>query len=263
MMGGLGNQLFQYSFARYLEGLLGEPAWLDILFFLTHKDRRPGLSRLGVRFRKSLGARYAWYRLNSRRFIRWEERGFDPVACRASRGRDMFFWGYWQKAEYARAGREGLLRGFSLFPKRPAVRALAKEILDCDSLSIHVRRGDYRGIPRFALLSKDYYRKALKATDAGNATRWYVFSDEKDLEPGLIPSGKEIVRMAEYGLEDYEEFYLMSLCRRNVAANSTFSWWASFLNEREGRRIVLPRGWMTDPEGFDIQNLAFEDAELV
>lgn len=263
MMGGLGNQLFQYSFARYLEELLREPVWLDTLFFATHRQRKPGLSKIGVRYRKSLGERYLWYRLQSRRFLRWEERDFDVSRCLGRRGKSMFFWGYWQKAEYAAAGRTGILEGFERFPKRAMVRRLADEIRASDSLSIHIRRGDYKGIPKFALLSKEYYRQALETVNAQSAQKWYLFSDERGVEKDLLPDETNIVRMADYGLEDFEEFYLMSLCRRNVAANSTYSWWAAFLNERQGRKIVLPEHWMNSVETFNIEKFRFEGARFV
>ena len=260
MMGGLGNQLFQYSFARWVENRLGVKVWLDTLFFLYDRSRRPGLGRLGVRFRRSPGGRFLWYRLRPGRFVRCEEGNIDALLESRTIPKNIFFWGYWQKTSYAIEGRPGILEGFYRFPKRKIVRELAAEILAFDSLSIHVRRGDYRAIPAFALLSRDYYGKALAAVGAEKATKWYLFSDEKIPLNELFETSGPIVRVADYGLRDYEELYLMSLCKRNVAANSTFSWWGSFLNEREGRRIAMPRGWMTIQDGFSISNYLFPGA---
>ena len=263
MMGGLGNQLFQYSFARFLERKLGEPVWMDTLFFLTHRQRRPELENLGIRYRKSVGARYLWYRLNASDFRRWEEKDFDPDRSDTGSGKGMFFWGYWQQAEYAGAGRKGILEGLGRFRKRREVKRLADEILADDSVSIHVRRGDYRGIPKFRLLDREYYDQASKTLDVRNNSKIYLFSDEPGVEKEIFPGYTNLVRMSDFGLKDFEEFYLMSLCRRNIAANSTFSWWASFLNEREGRSIVLPKIWTTGPGSFDISKYMFDGVQVV
>lgn len=263
MMGGLGNQLFQYSFARFLERKLGKPVWLDTLFFLNQHQRRPTLENLGIRYRRSPGDRYLWYRLNSRRFLRWEENDFDPSCCDTGNGKSMFFWGYWQRAEYADAGREGILEGFRRFKKRPEVKRLSEEILAEDSVSIHVRRGDYRGIPKFRLLGPEYYDKALNTLNVQSGSKIFLFSDERGVEKELFPNNTNLIRVSDFGLRDFEEFYLMSLCRRNVAANSTFSWWASFLNTRKGRSIVLPKVWTTVPGTFDITNYIFNDVQVV
>ena len=263
LMGGLGNQLFQYSFARYLEGILGEPVWLDTAHFLFKHKRNIELGKLRIQFRRSIILKYLWYRLNPQRFIKYDEQGFDPAKSVTARDRNQFFWGYWQKTEYALAGRAGILAGFSSFPKRAVVRKLAEEILGSDSLSIHVRRGDYRGILKFLLLSKDYYDKALDAVNAQDASRWYVFSDERGVEKELFDGQACIVRMSDFDLEDHEEFYLMSLCKRNIIANSTFSWWAAFLNERDGRRMAMPRAWYTVDQEFDIGDYAFDGVTLL
>lgn len=263
MMGGLGNQLFQYSFARFLERELGQPVWLETLFFVKHRQRRLGLDDLAIRYRKSFGERYIWYKLNSKKFIRWEEKDFDLGSCRVRAGESMYFWGYWQKSEHARDGREGILEGFGRFKKRPEVKQLAEEILGSDAVSIHVRRGDYRTFPKFTLLGREYYERALEALDVRNGSKLFLFSDESGVEKDILPDESEIVRVSDYGLKDFEELYLMSLCPKNVIANSTFSWWAAFLNIHEKRRIVMPRTWRTVTDGFNLANLLFEDVQVI
>lgn len=259
MMGGLGNQLFQFSFARHLERELGKPVWLDLAYYVRHRVRSPVLGKLGIEYRKTALAGYLWYRLNSGRFLRYEEKTFLPDVHLDGSRDDAYFWGYWQRAEYASAGRKDVLDGFRRFPKRAVVQDLERRILDTDSTSIHVRRGDYRGIPKFALLTREYYASALDAVAARDSESWFVFSDETRLEQGLLPAKKDVVYISAYGLKDYEEFYLMSLCRRNICANSTFSWWAAFLNEREGRKAAVPAKWKTREEDFRIQDYLFPD----
>lgn len=236
---------------------------MDTLFFLNHRQRRPVLENLGIRYRKSPGGRYLWYRMNPRKFARWEEKDFDPDRCDAGDGKSLFFWGYWQRVEYAEAGREGILEGFRRFRKRPEVKRLSEEMLAEDSVSIHVRRGDYRGIPKFRLLGREYYDQALSTLNVQSGSKIFLFSDERGVEKELFPGYSDLVRVADFGFKDFEEFYLMSLCRRNIAANSTFSWWASFLNERNGRGIVLPKVWTTVPGTFDIAKYMFNDVQVV
>jgi len=110
--------------------------------------------------------------------------------------------------------------------------------------SIHVRRGDYVNNPFYVDLSKtDYYEKALALFPD---KKFLVFSDDPDFAETLFPDKTrfEIVR----GNTELEDMNLMASCSVNIIANSSFSWWAAFINPNPARKVVAPsaQNWYTD-----------------
>lgn len=107
-----------------------------------------------------------------------------------------------------------------------------------NTCSLHVRRGDFLTIPFYNKISMDYYNQAID--EIGRDKHFVVFSDDiawckenfKDLNVTFIEGNK-----------DYQDLYLMSLCKNNITANSTFSWWGSYLNMNPNKKVVTPNIW--------------------
>jgi hypothetical protein len=118
--------------------------------------------------------------------------------------------------------------------------------------SIHFRLGDYKKLPdHYLILSVDYYRTALKYLLLRNSlTTVLYFCEEHDLEDVETTIGTlkteflnvEFIR-ADPELEDWEQLILMSLCRNNIIANSTFSWWGAYLNTYRQKKVIYPATW--------------------
>ena len=108
------------------------------------------------------------------------------------------------------------------------------------SASIHVRRGDYHTWAQkhyFHLEASQYYKRAMR--EAGmSRTHWYVFSDDPEWCRQNFSAAN--VSIVDAGPEPYLDLVAMSLCRSNVIANSTFSWWAAMLNSYPDARIYCP-----------------------
>jgi len=139
----------------------------------------------------------------------------------------------------------------------------AESIKNCDSVSIHVRRGDYLSDiykDKFLTLGKDYYEAAVKYIE-GQAMKnaklqgreadihYFIFSDDADfvnsefdwLQNKTIISGNN-------GQDSYRDMQLMSLCKYNITANSTFSQWGALLNTSENHITVYPRKYMVESD---------------
>jgi Glycosyl transferase family 11 len=119
------------------------------------------------------------------------------------------------------------------------------------SVSLHVRRGDYVTLGDHGLCDQAYYEAALARITEGleGEPTVFVFSDDplwaRDNLP--LPFNKVVVDFN--GPEtDFEDMRLMSLCRHNIIANSSFSWWAAWLNANPGRRVAGPAHWFADPK---------------
>lgn len=271
-MGGLGNQLFIYAAGRQLAVQLGAELVVDDLWYRNSDLRNFALNEFRSKFTlaEEDSTMFAWQRRKARNWIsnrRLGSRafsasktyfektlGYDPHVLKLPVGSRLV--GYFQSFRYF----DTVASELSL-----EVRTLtnpSKWFLDqCDALpsnreswtAIHVRSGDYVLANEYAkhgVLENDYYRSAFaKLGNEVSRGRLVVFSDSLD--------GAEPVREALGGVEveliapptestPIESLILMSRASNIVCANSTFSWWAAFIGNREGRNVVLPRRWFAD-----------------
>jgi hypothetical protein len=114
------------------------------------------------------------------------------------------------------------------------------EIINQDTCSIHIRRGDYLGLPtHHPTQSIEYYQRAIKIV--GEEKHFLVFSDDIEWckENFDFLQNKTFIS----GNQDYEDLYLMSMCQNNIIANSTFSWWGAWLNKNENKQVIIPSKW--------------------
>jgi len=102
---------------------------------------------------------------------------------------------------------------------------------------LHVRRGDYLQLPtHHPTCTIDYYHKALANFDG----KVLVFSDDIDWCRKTFQDPRfEFVK----GNLDYIDLYLMSMCKNNIIANSSFSWWAAWLNDNKDKKVIAPKKW--------------------
>lgn len=278
---GLGNQMFQYAFARTLQKLTGDTVLLDRSWFpefgentLRRAVPRPfalGAYDLPLAYATQEQADMIVYgrglagklrHLLHRRpgLVREGRADLSPAAL-ARFGGNRLFRGFFQSASYPAFVRTELLEDFALPPSRidDANRLLAKEIAAHHSVAVHIRRGDYMKADSqriHGLCPMAYYAEAEKiiCRSTEDTPRLYLFSDDPDWVRGHyetnLPFTVVDVNDASQG---HLDIYLMSRCRHAVIANSTFSWWGAWLIEAPGKIVVAPRRWFAD--GRDASNL--------
>ncbi|MBX3354358.1 MAG: alpha-1,2-fucosyltransferase [Phycisphaeraceae bacterium] len=255
LLGGLGNQLFQWAAGaavaqatgaelridpRPVEGRtryrlpelgLDAPRWTGTAT-TEALLRLPGLWR----FCRAAGWSPRW-RSTRLRFDRL--RGFDPsIPSLLPSDGTLILTGYWQAPEWAEAVRDRL---------RPVVTPCVTEVI-----GVHVRRGDYTAQQRIGayhgVLGVEYYRRALDALGREVTTRpVMIFTDEPDRVrgEGWVPAS---ARWAEPA-SDLEHLRAMAGCAHLITANSSFSWWAAWFGERPGRRVIVPNEWWSATAG--------------
>lgn len=275
-MGGLGNQMFQYALGRRLAMRYGEMLRLDLSLYQDQGLRRFELDHYAVKYRKAtlcdlgrfmdLGARgrilSAPWRLMDRgrcRVVRERFFHFDPTVL--ENGNHLFLEGYWQNPCYF-APIDGELRK-ELVPtaalEEPEA-ALGGRIADANAVAIHVRGGDYLSDPSashaLGACPSEYYRAALACVrDRVQNPTFFAFSDDPARARSVLPADEEVT-FVEGRIESraWVDQYLMSRCRHQVIANSTFSWWAAWLNPFPEKVVVAPRQWfrngMLDTRGL-------------
>ena len=166
---------------------------------------------------------------------------------------DCYLEGFWQSAEYFADAAE-LVRAdfaFKADPPPAAVRRLG-QIAGCQSVSLHVRRGDKAWRPKVksahGVLSLDYYAQAVAAVAARVPDPcFFVFSDDLDW-------ARENLRLPfpaffiddNAGQPDCEDLRLMSACHHHIVANSSFSWWGAWLHPLPESVVVAPARWVND-----------------
>ena len=275
IMGGLGNQMFQYAMGRTLALKHGVPLGLDCGFLL---DRTPRPKKCNFVFRSydleifNVAARpvergeippaYRLY-LNGvprlaldglrRRLLpnpaRERSFSFDPRFLEL--GRDAYLEGYWQSPKYFHSIAGTIRNDFKVkSPMSEKSRKLLGDIRSCNSVCINVRRTDFLASKVHGTIGEDYYHRALGVVaDSGAIDHIYVFSDDMEWCENHLSFSPPVTMVGhDYaGLKFGEYLYLMSNCRHLIIPNSSFAWWAAWLNDDAGKVIIAPRRWFADP----------------
>ena len=285
--GGLGNQMFQYAFGRALANKHKTELILDCSFYKDEKKFPKATKRsfeldnfkinarlldqcnFGVKFIYSsiLLLRKITHILGINRysshFFLVENQAFKFDAYINS-SRFCVLSGYWQSENYFKKSESLIKNEFQLISELKGKELkLSSRIQSCNSVSIHIRRGDYANDKSTNLThgtcSIDYYLSAINflSTIVANPI-FFIFSD--DIE--WVKSNLRIEFPHEFVEGDLErkshfDLYLMSLCKYNIIANSTFSWWAAWLNSNNQKIVIAPQKWYSD------SNLYFKAAQLI
>lgn len=190
---------------------------------------------------------------------------FDPTLFGFNN--QIYLRGFWQSYQYFEDIREVLLNDFTF--KKPASGKNAEWFnlaLESNSVSIHVRRGDYVSVAQanksHGVMEVPYYEQAIKAVAQRiGKVRFFVFSDD-------MPWVRENLKLPEDtvfiegndGEAAFEDMRLMTQCRHNIIANSSFSWWGAWLNQHPGKLVVAPNQWTTSVE---LKNITLAPAEWI
>ncbi len=267
LFGGLGNQMFQYAMGVATALRRSDCLKLDVSFFEDQTLRRFELGDFAItaeiadqRELSPLRQIGAIRRIKERIFGRAaleliQERcfHFDPPHC--SQKGDIYLHGYWQSEKYFADVSNVIRNDLKLKRERETVVKLATQIRSKHAISVHVRRGDYVDNSKTSefhgVCQPDYYTKAISYITSRvplNDLRVFVFSDDPAwVDSNLVLSVPHQV-VSHEGLSPGEEIHLMSLCRHHIIANSTFSWWGAWLNQRPDKLVVAPRRWFNNPD---------------
>jgi len=262
LLGGAGNQLFQYAVGRALADRLGCDLVLDNRYVAGSRDRGDCFGHFAqARFErsddlppaKSDGAlRYGlWRGLRlAPRLYRERHKGFDPAVMQLGPGR--YLHGYWQSYRYFEPIADQLRRDLAFTSLLDGANAeMAGRIAKAQTpVSIHVRRGDYVTAGAHGVCTADYYRTATaQLSQTHGALTCFVFSNDPDWVRDNLDLGQETVIVdindEASGIFD---MHLQSLCAHHVIANSSFSWWAAWLNPSADKQVIAPRQWFAAAE---------------
>jgi hypothetical protein len=151
--------------------------------------------------------------------------------------------GYFQSYKYFESFEKEIKNEFTF---KPYILEKCKNIIlqYSNPVAIHVRRGDYVNHPGFWNITPEYIVDALHSFDPGLNATYLIFSDDIDWCKEIF--GEEFVFIE--GNNQYEDLCLMSLCKHNIISNSSYSWWAAWLNSNLDKKVVAPLQWFTEPK---------------
>jgi len=269
LFGGLGNQMSQYAMGRRAAFARNVPLKLDIGWFNQPGDttsRNFDLShfRINKEFatqdeikhyksvRKILGRDLYEFMvpLSKRSLVR--EKLFEPFNPKFMKlGKNIYLEGYWFDERYFKDIKDIIYTDFTLSNGlSEKFKPHEKTISVTDSISIHIRRGDYINNPvfkqLFAACSIEYYRSALeKILPVTKKPHLFIFSDEIEWAEQYLRFSVPATYISNKDADSpNEEMILMSMCKHNIIANSSFSWWGAWLNKNPYKIVVAPEKWL-------------------
>lgn len=232
LMGGLGNMLFQTSTAFAISRRDKKEFICDTSdMIIPHKPYQYYIENIfrKIRFSNEIGD-----------FINVSEKGFNFNQIDNYQN-NIRLNGYFQSEKYFKDFRKEILDLFEIdLPTKKYLEEKYQQILKKDTCSLHVRRGDYLHLNDFhPPQTIDYYKKSIEII--GEEKEFLIFSDDLhwcEEELSFIKN-KTLIK----DNKDFQDLYLMSMCKNNIIANSSFSWWGAWLNTQSDKIVIAPKIW--------------------
>jgi len=267
--GGLGNQLFQYAAAKSLSLHHNVPLLLEISSF--HREELPDLEvprnfelfhfngiteeiissqEIDSLIHVSKSIAHPNSPIPAYKKSVYTEPFYHHDKNFFKSKKNVFLKGGWQSEKYFKPHENEIRNNLHLksaLVERVIEKANALKIEN--SVAVHVRRGDYlrkKIIHEWhGVMEKDYYAKAFDTLDSKTKNlKVYYFTDDTDwVSKNLLPLQRGEIVSGNIAQTHYEDLYLMSHCRNNIIANSSFSWWGAWLNSYHDKIVIAPKKW--------------------
>jgi len=270
LIGGLGNQLFQYAVARHLAEIHGSVLKIDISGFETYKLHKYSLwpfniqehfasteevakltPKMGVAGRMLRRLLCRPQKLAKTHIKEKDPFCFNPEILNLPDG--IYLDGYWQTEKYFANIEDNIRREVTVkTPQMHKNKELAELIASCEAVSIHIRRGDYVSNndtnKKHGTCELDYYFRCVEHLgQMVERPHFFIFSDD----PGWARDNLNLTyptTIVDHNSADknYEDLRLMCQCKHNIIANSSFSWWGAWLNKNLDKIVIAPKKWLND-----------------
>ena len=277
LKGGLGNQMFQYAFAKYVEKKTSDDVKLDYSAYNVFKDdiRVPRIKSFDLSLEEAAGQDlkdscifnhckaisslsykikiFLEKTLNHDYYFEKNRAWVDFCELKDK----LYYDGYWQSWRYVSEVADELRRDF--IPKNnlsEKSESFIKKIENENSVFVGVRRGDYlKEKEHYGSFPSEYYEKAMDIIeDETESPIFYIFSNDIEWCKTNLNFGKHkvVFREKEEQTSDFEELIIMSRCKNAVIVNSSFNWWGAWLIDNPKKIICCPDKWFFDDSPIDI-----------
>ena len=269
----MANQLFQYAAGYALSNHHNVTLKLDLSYFnskINDTKREFELDKFGITYEiatkyeidKLFNFNYVSYAINKlmplsrKNFYGEKILGYNKQFFNLSN--NVYLRGYFQSELYFKNFKNDIFKIYQIdHAKLSSIIPIANDLSKSNSIAVHVRLGDYLNINLNEVMASfdiNYYKNAISYFNTNiQGAKFYVFSDQIDLAKKLFNFDFESVfidnKISKNSLED---FYLMQSCQHQIIANSTFSWWAAYLNKNISKRVIAPKNWYKKEYGIPI-----------
>ena len=274
LQGGLGNQMFQYAIGKKLSLLNKTKLKLDLSFLLdrtprsnftyrdynlnifnltiesaTPKEIKPFVNYLGSKIKRKIYTHLFLGKNN--KYINEKQLTCDPDIFKLTG--NIYLDGYWQTEKYFNDIKNILYNDFTIkIPQDEKNQEIAKIIKNSNSVSIHIRRGDYienkQTYNIHGICDLDYYYNCINLLlKQLKNPYFFIFSDDHQWAKENLKLDYPMTFVDHNNAsKNYEDLRLMSQCKHNIIANSTFSWWGAWLNQNPNKIVYAPQKWFND-----------------
>lgn len=263
LMGGVGNQLFQYAAGRALSKFHN----VELKYYFEDgyglASRSEKISKFNIEgdlLKRDEALDYFPKRGITRRLLKYMDLPYDGKMYRESSDftfdphvfelpKNVLLYGCWQSPRYFESIGTELRKELEIKnPSNSYLRAVEHVRLLENPVSIHIRRGDYLNkASGFFSLPIEFYHRAdqYMVSNVGVYTP-VIFSDDVVWVKDHFSFLDSPFFVSDLQLQDFEELVLMSKCNHHIIANSSFSWWGAWLNPGHAKTVVAPRKWMNN-----------------
>ena len=252
---GFGNQLFMYACGYAAAKRLGTKLLLDISYLATNDLRNYELDNLNIKYDSFFSTdwlryaplkilyRKAYHAYIKRKYSFFQEKTayiYDPNVQEIKD--NTYLFGYWQSEKYFIDSKSDLIQMFT--PNKElsdGCKRYISMVQNCNSVAIHVRQGDY--VDLGICLGTTYYDNSIKKMEQETCNVCYfVFSDDIEYAKELFKNQSGRFEYVQYEALNptIEDFFIMKECKHMIMANSSFSWWAAWLNKNLNKIVIYP-----------------------
>lgn len=264
LIGGLGNQMFQYATGRSLAHRNNDSLKIDLSGYknqigVTPREYELSIFNINEVFSNTseISRLKRWniisnlFFKNSRKLYLEEGFRFNKKFCNLKG--DIVLSGFWNSEKYFKDIETLLRKDFEF--KKPINSSSIKileQILHSNSVAVHIRRGDYvkdKKTNEFhGICDLNYYNKAMIIMEKKvKNIIYFVFSDDMDWARQNLKNERQMVFVdGNKGMDSWMDMALMSRCKHNIIANSTFSWWGAWLNNNGKKLVLAPNKWFNN-----------------
>lgn len=278
LTGGAGNQMFQYAAGRALAEKHKTGLKLDISEFSDNKQnfRDYQLDRFNIRGSIASRQEIEFYKYGKRNFLNKsllaraasgngfskriadllfikksyiKEKDFNFSTKLLNSSDNVYLDGWWQSEKYFKDIHDVINQEFTLKDSPDKTNAsLLEKISAMNSVSLHFRRGDYATDPnnlkKLGICGREYYSRCIDfVKDKISNPCFFIFSDDIELAKSELDISCQHFFIDNNKNNSLEDLRLMSSCKTNILANSSFSWWSAWLNPNPDKLVLAPDPW--------------------
>jgi hypothetical protein len=252
--GGLGNQMFQYAVAKAYALEKNRPFLLDTSIFESYKLHNYGLHHFAMQ--PTFFKPFTKWQLKLKKLVgkvvyfNEDNYAFNFNANLFGLPSNLLFLeGYFQTERYFLKYENEIRADFEIIsPLKQQTKDTIAYMQTVNAVSIHFRRGDYIGNAVHETDKTEYYQEAMKIIESKIENPvYFLFSDDMPWVKENFTTNFE-THYIDFNdaATNFEDIKLMSSCKHNIMANSSFSWWGAWLNPNKNKTVIAPKLWFNN-----------------